>query len=199
MLFITLDYVTLLYLLSLLLLVIFPCISTVKRVYLSQSVINMLFSFLRVSLPFSFFLLVSIHILIYVAETARGRIPSTNYNSRQVFCKTRVTFSFNTAFCPFRLLRNSSYKVWLCSERLAIRAADTFICSTMNTNHLYKAHIYLTRGRRPFCTHADIDTRALFTSDSLIPRGIPMFHYICNHTTVRKSRVIFILIYRSLA
>lgn len=125
---------------------------------------------------------------VAVAETARGRIPSTNYNSRQVFCKTHGAFSFNITFCSFRLLRNSSYKVCLCFERPAIRAADTFICSATNTNHLYKAHIYLTRGRWPFCKRGHRHARPFYArfSDTA---SISMFHYICNHTTVRKSRV----------
>lgn len=56
-----------------------------------------------------------------------------------------------------------------------IRAADTFICSATNANHLYKAHIYLTRGKWPFCTRGHRHTRALFTSDSLIPLAFPCF------------------------
>jgi len=65
--------------------------------------INILFFFFRISLSFLFFLLFPIHILICitVATTARGRMPSINYNSLQVFCKTHGTFSFNIAFCPF--------------------------------------------------------------------------------------------------
>lgn len=98
---------------------------------------------------------------IAVVETARGRIPSTNYNSRQVFCMTHGTFSFNITVCPFRLLQNS-YKVCLCFERSAIRAADTFICSATNMNHLYKAHIYLTRGRWPFCKRGHRHARPFY-------------------------------------
>lgn len=99
---------------------------------------------------------------IAIVETARDRIPSANYNSRQVFCMTHGTFSFNITVCPFRLLQNSSYKVCLCFERSAIRAADTFICSATNMNHLYKAHIYLTRGRWPFCKRGHRHARPFY-------------------------------------
>lgn len=90
--------------------------------------------------------------LIAVAG-ARGRIPSANYNSRQALCKNHEHFH-SISRLPSALLRNSSDKVCAALRTPRIRAADTFICSATNTSHLYKAPIYLARGRWPFCTDA---------------------------------------------
>lgn len=117
------------------------------------------------------------------------------------FARTHGTFSFNIAFCSLRLLQNSSYKVCLCRERPAIRAADTFICSATNTNHLYKAHIYLTRGRWPFCTRGHRHTRpfsARFSDTTCISHV--SLHLQSHHCPeVQSHETIFILICRSLA
>lgn len=126
---------------------------------------------------------------------ARGRIPSANYNSRQTLWKNHEHFH-SISRLPSALLRNSSYKVCAALRTPRIRAADTFICSATNTSHLYKAPIYLARGRWPFPqthTHTHTHTQRrkcpFYARFSDISRTFPCFITFAIISLSGESRV----------